>query len=158
MKRISVRAIIVRDGKLFCVRQRDYDTGQPKDYLCTPGGRIDEGEALQDTLAREMVEETGVKPVIGNLLYIQQFLEDAADPSSACLDFFFHVTNAVDYENIDLSASSHGGLELTEAGFVDATDDSNNVLPRFLRTEPLATISKIPAAAKVISYLPHKQA
>lgn len=114
-RRVNVRAIIVKDGKLFCQRLKASHTLHNKEFWCTPGGGIDFGESLHEGLTREIIEETGVKPVIGNLLFIQQFMDGDREQ----LEFFFHVTNADDYQSLDLSVTSHGDAEVAECGFVD---------------------------------------
>lgn len=132
-RRVTVRAVVLHEGKMLCVRQRHYAGAVMSiaDNWCIPGGGLDPGESLVDGVTREMVEETGVKPVIGKLLYIQQFAYDGTE----FLEFFFHVTNATDYLDIDLSKTTHGETEIAEIAFVDpATTD---ILPKFLTTEPL---------------------
>ncbi len=37
-----------------------------------PGGRLEQGETLQEAMAREMLEETGLKPSIKRLLYVAE--------------------------------------------------------------------------------------
>ena len=74
-RRVNLRAIIFKDGKLFCQRLKNSHTLHDSDFWCTPGGGIDFGESLYEGLTREMIEETGVKPVIGNILFIQQFMD-----------------------------------------------------------------------------------
>jgi len=56
--RPSVRAVIIRDGRVAMVHSRMYD------YYKFPGGGIDEGETQPETLIRETREEAGlvVKP------------------------------------------------------------------------------------------------
>lgn len=114
-RRINVRAIIVKDGKLFCQRLKKSHTLHGKEFWCTPGGGIDFGESLHEGLTREVIEETGVKPVIGDLLFIQQFMDGEREQ----LEFLFHVTNAEDFKTLDLSSTSHGGIEVAECKFVD---------------------------------------
>ena len=127
-RRINVRAIIVKSGKLFCQKLKNSHTLQDSEFWCTPGGGIDFGESLHEGLIREMVEETGVKPVIGNLLFIQQFMDGEREQ----LEFFFHVINADDYEILDLTNTSHGDIEVAECAFVDPT--TTVILPAFLTT------------------------
>src|SRR6476620_9906846 len=111
-RRISVRAIALNEGKLLCCKLKPYkgslQAEGSKNYWCLPGGGLDPGEALVDGMRREMVEETGIEPVIGNLLYIQQFSFKGVE----YLEFFFHITNAEDYLHIDLSKTSHGEAEI----------------------------------------------
>lgn len=144
-RRITVRAIIVREEKLLCVRQKDYETGEPWDFWCLPGGKLDPGEALVPALRREMLEETNIAPEIGNLLYIQQFSENGVES----LEFFFHVTNAEDYTAVDLSDTTHGEAEIEEIDFV--TPEKVTILPKFLATEPLDKITDATQPVKIFS-------
>lgn len=148
-RRVAVRAIIIKDGKLLCVRQKHYDGGiiTDTDFWCTPGGGVDVGEALIPALKREIIEELGPEPEIGQLLYIQQF----AHKDTEHLEFFFHVLNAEDYTNLDLSSTTHGAIEIAEVDFVDA--GATQVLPKFLTTEDSSQITGQPTAPKIFSYI-----
>lgn len=57
-RRPSVRGIIIKDGKIAMIHSLKYD------YYKLPGGGIEEGEAHEATLIREVKEESGlvVKP------------------------------------------------------------------------------------------------
>lgn len=131
VRRISVRGIVLHEGKLLCVRLKAYKEHLKRDnsYWCLPGGGLDESEALIDGVKREMLEETGVEAQVGDLLYVQQFTHGEKD----YLEFFFHITNTRDYLNIDLSKSTHGEAEIEEIEFVDPK--TVRVLPEFLATE-----------------------
>jgi len=135
MRRISVRAIILHKGNLLCVRLKPYQGAlsvSKDEWWCLPGGGLDEGEPLLDGIRREMLEETGIEPTVGNLLYVQQFTHGDKE----YLEFFFHVTNAEDYLDIDLSKTTHGAVEIEAIGFVDPK--AITILPEFLNTEDLA--------------------
>jgi ADP-ribose pyrophosphatase YjhB (NUDIX family) len=136
-RRVSVRAIILHQGKLLCVKLKPYSNSitEGKNYWCLPGGGLDRGEALIDGVKREMLEETGIAPVVGNLLYIQQFTYKEVE----YLEFFFHITNASDYLDIDLSKTTHGLEEIAEIGFIDPAKEY--VLPLFLSKEPLEDVA-----------------
>lgn len=127
-RRVNVRGIIIKDGKLFCQKPKNSHSIHTNEFWSTPGGGIDFGESLQEGLTREMIEETGVTPEIGNLLFIQQFMDGEREQ----LEFFFHIKNADDYEVLDLSKTSHGELEVAEYGFVDPK--TTTILPKFLTT------------------------
>lgn len=147
-RRVAVRAIIIDDGKLFCVRQKNYreDGLSVANYWCTPGGGVDLAEPLISALHREMIEETGIKPVIGQLLYVQQYV----DTSNEHIEFFFHVTNAADYKTIDLTKTSHGETEIAEYGFFDPC--TTVVKPTFLTEQSLPLPNDLPVAPQFFSY------
>ena len=132
-RRVNVRGIIINNqGEVFCQRLRVREQ-DGRDFWCTPGGGLEMSESLLDGLRREMIEETGVAPDIGKLLFIQQFAEsgeNSAHGPNEQLEFFFHITNWQDYETIELENTSHGDLEISKCGFVDPK--STYILPRYL--------------------------
>ena len=130
-RRITTRGIIYKNGKIFAQKlKRGEGT---TDYWCTPGGGLDPSESLHDGLVREMIEETGIAPEIGKLLYVQQYREENG---REYLEFFYHVTNVDDYETIDLANTTHGEIEVAEYGFIDPSKE--NILPKFLQTADIA--------------------
>lgn len=145
---ISVRPIILHEGKLLCVRLKAYERAVKGDFWCLPGGGVDDNEALIPALEREIIEELGVKAQVGRLLYVQQFRHGDKD----ILEFFFHVTNPQDFLDIDLSKTSHGQEEIAEIAFVDPK--TTYILPRFLSTEPLEQKINTADAVQIFSYPP----
>src|SRR5215204_6448396 len=106
IRHVSVRGIAMLDGKLLCVRLKPYPgaIAGEYDYWCLPGGGVEDGERVVDAFRREMVEELGVEPRIGRLLYVHQFAKKDKD----ILEFFFHIKNPADYKQVDLSKTTHG--------------------------------------------------
>ena len=130
-RRIAVRGIVANDDKLLLVRLKHTKIVPESIRLtwCLPGGGLWENELILDGLTREMIEETGVKPVIGNLLYINQFNKDDRNH----IEFFFHIINSQDYLNINLAKTTHGINELEEIDFKDPK--TIHIMPKFLKNE-----------------------
>jgi 8-oxo-dGTP pyrophosphatase MutT (NUDIX family) len=149
MRRVSVRGIALLEGSLLCVKLKPYNemAASGGDWRCLPGGTVDEGEALEESLMREMQEETGVTPQIGRLLYVHQFLFKENDQ----LEFFFHITNPTDYLEIDLENTSHGAEEIESIDFVDPK--TTVILPKFLSQEALENHIKEGASVKIFSFV-----
>ncbi len=145
-RRIAVRGIFIKDGQLLCAKLKDHKTGQPLDFWCTIGGGLDDNEALIPGLEREIIEETGIKPVVGNLLFIQQF----AQGDNEHLEFFFNVLNPDDYVQVDLTKSSHGTAEIARLEYIDPATE--NVLPKFLTEQDYSVITP-DSSTTVFSYL-----
>ena len=148
-RRIAVRGIILLNDQLLCARLYAYHRGgrTPNNWWRLPGGGLEENEALRDGVHREMIEETGVAPVVGNLLFVQQF----SDQLSEYLEFFFHIVNAADYVQTDLATTTHGLKEIAELQFCNPS--SIRLLPEFLTTEPLSELIAANQAPIIISRL-----
>jgi len=131
-RRVNVRGIVFKDGKILAQQLKPGVDEKERDYWCTPGGGLEEAESLIEGLTREIIEETGVIPKVGNLLFVQQFQDDSGLREKEQLEFFFNIENANDYEKIDLSATSHGEIEIKHVEFIDPK--SHNILPAFLQS------------------------
>lgn len=128
-RRVGVRAIIYKDGKILAVKHKSKDGGQPNDWWAVPGGGLDPGESLEDGLKREIQEELGIAVIPSRLLFIQQFQSTRVDCNEE-LELFFLIENADDFETIDLLNTSHGLSELAVCEFIDPTKES--VKPEFI--------------------------
>lgn len=127
-RRVNVRGIIWRDGKLLAVKHKNSD-GSEVDYWAVPGGGLDPHESLVAGVMRELMEETAIAATIGKLLFVQQFPSRRRDHSEE-LEFFFHIENPNDFVNVDLAASTHGVEEIARIEFIDPKKEL--IYPRFL--------------------------
>lgn len=96
---VRIRGIIIHEGKLLGVKH-PHDTS----FCALPGGHVEWKEDIKECLNREMVEELGVAPEIGRLLYINNFMDGNIRQS---VEFFFEITNGKDYLNIDHLKKTH---------------------------------------------------
>ena len=110
---IRCRAIIVYDGKLLVVKHSENDK-----HFALPGGRLELGEDIKDCMGRELVEELGIKPEIGKLLYVHNFL----DGKKHSVEFFFEIKNGADYLKIGDVERTHA-YEICEMLWIGATHD-----------------------------------
>ncbi len=134
-RRIAVRGIAYLEGKILAQQFKLKDGGET-DYWGTPGGGLDPAESLADGLYREMIEETGIAPKIGKLLFTQQFLFTHHNGDvREHLEFFLHIENPEDYTVIDLAKTTHGLHELTRCEYIDPVKET--ILPKFLQTLPI---------------------
>lgn len=117
---VKVRGVIIHENKLFIVKH--IGTG----YMALPGGHLEYGEDVITCLKRELVEELGVMPEIGKLLYINTFIEKKNN--TEYVEFFFEVKNGKDYLNIDGLERTHAH-ELAEIIWILPSDDMN-ILPK----------------------------
>lgn len=134
-RRINLRAIIWRDGKIFAVKHFSERWDGPAKYWALPGGGLDDMESLEAGIRREIVEETGVEPAVERIILGQQFKSKRRNFDEE-LELFYLISNAEDFDNIDLTKTTHGVSEIAEYGFIDPKTEL--IKPDFLSTIDLA--------------------
>lgn len=73
---VSVDAIIIRDGKILLIRRG----GEPfKGYWATPGGFVDWDETVEDAVAREVMEEVGLR--VTGLRFVGLYSQPSRHPN-----------------------------------------------------------------------------
>ena len=121
---VRSRAIIIHEGKLLTTRLA-HDTS----YASLPGGHLEYGEDIKECLEREIIEELGVKPVIGRLLYINTFVTKEVQP----FEFFFEITNGGDFLDIESKERTHA-FEIAQIQWI-SPGEHVNLLPERLETD-----------------------
>lgn len=75
-------------------------------------------------MKRELIEELGVEPVIGSLIYTQEFVRP---DGTTTFDFWYEIKNGADYLDVDISKCSHG-FEHSEVGFYDENSKLDGIV------------------------------
>jgi len=83
--RVRVCGILVQDGKILLVKH--HSLGKAGYLWAPPGGGVNFGETVEDSLKREFAEETGLTIEIENFLFINEYLE----PPLHGIELFFKV-------------------------------------------------------------------
>ncbi len=111
--KIRCRGVILHDEKLLLVKNSHGGT-----FYALPGGHLDFGEDPKECMYRELVEELGVEPVVGRLLYVYTFVNSESIQS---VEFFFEIENGSDYLNHEEKEKTHA-FELAEVIWADPSD------------------------------------
>lgn len=99
-RRPSVRGIILRDGKVAMMHSQKYG------YYKLPGGGIEPGETLEQTLIREVAEESGLQVIPSSIQefgYVER-IEKGWDENIFIQDnyyFFCHAQNDLLPQHLD---------------------------------------------------------
>jgi len=114
---IVCRGVIVDGEKMLLV------VNEKNNFYCPAGGKMEFGEDPRQALEREIIEELGVRPEIGQLLYINTFNDGETQAS----EFFYEITNNLDYINIENLKGTHG-FELSKIVWLDR-ESNEKVFP-----------------------------
>ncbi|MDE2030902.1 MAG: NUDIX domain-containing protein [Patescibacteria group bacterium] len=117
---VRARAIILNNNKLLVVKH-SHDSS----FAALPGGHLEWGEDIKECLSREIVEELGINPEIGRLLYVNNFTEKDTEQS---VEFFFEVTNGYAYKDFENHTRTHA-YELADILWIEP-NDLVNILPK----------------------------
>ncbi len=114
--RPAAYAIIVNEGRLLLLRLRH--TGK----YHFPGGGIDAGERIEETLRREVKEETGIDIEVGDLAHFQE-------------DFFYYDPSSTAYHGLHFYYGCRP--KTTELIADDQVDDASAERPRWVAIQGL---------------------
>jgi len=70
--RVSVKAIVIADGRILLTKHRDSQGV----WYCLPGGGQEHGETVGAALVRECLEETGLQVLPGLLLFVRDYIAE----------------------------------------------------------------------------------
>lgn len=116
---VRCRGIIVYEDKMLLVR------GVNGKKYALPGGHLEFGESVADCIKREIVEELGVMPILGNILYINNYLDGIGHQS---IELFFEIKNGKDFLDCDKLERTHS-YELSEIVW-KGKDEMADLMPR----------------------------
>jgi 8-oxo-dGTP diphosphatase len=123
---VGVGAVIVQDGKVLLVKRRfEPLAGQ----WSLPGGAVEVGETLEASLAREMLEETGLEVEVGPV--IEVFDRITRDEQGKVRYHFV----LVDYLCWPAGGALQAASDVADVAFVDPAD-----LPRYALTEKAMSV------------------
>ncbi len=101
---VGVGAVIVHEGRSLLVRRA---TEPLKDEWSVPGGVLELGEKLRDGVAREALEETGLRVEVGEVLDVFDSIFPDADGRSqyhfVLIDFLCRVVSGEAVAGSDVS-------------------------------------------------------
>lgn len=103
VQRLAAKALVRRGDQILLARLSRFavETG----HWTLPGGGVDHGERPADALAREMLEETGLVAVVGDLLSVHDLHLTGTAPNGRHEDF--HAVNLIFAATVPDGAEPH---------------------------------------------------
>ncbi len=123
--RPTVRAVILRDGKLLVQVKR---RGDGPDYLTLPGGAPELGETLPESIARECHEEVGAVVMVGQLLHVAEVFKPKDGGLRHQVEMLFACSVPDDYE---AQLGPHPDRSQVGTAWADPAAQAAQFRPRF---------------------------
>ncbi len=111
---VRCRGVVSHGDKILVVKHSKEST-----FFAFPGGHLEWGESPIQCIKREMVEELGLEPKIGRLLYVNTFTESKGKHN---IEFFYEIQNGEDYLDLTKNIRSHAH-EIYEIKWIDKNHD-----------------------------------
>ncbi len=105
---LCVGGVAVEDGKILLVRRAHRPAAG---YWSIPGGRVENGETLEEAVKREMLEECGVEVEVGDVVCVAEVIRD--EKHYVIVDFY-----------VKLSGNVEAGGDAVEARWFDMEEAS----------------------------------
>ncbi len=107
--RVAVGGVVFRDGRVLLVRR-----GKPpsEGEWAIPGGSVELGETLQEAVAREILEETGISIRVGEPVHV---FEDVRRDEAGRIRFHYVI---LDFEGEFLSGEVNAADDARDARWV----------------------------------------
>jgi ADP-ribose pyrophosphatase YjhB (NUDIX family) len=127
--RNSVKALIIRDNKLLCIKKCD----QYGAYFILPGGGQEKDETFIETIQRECKEEIGSNINVGKLKYIREYIgknhEFSLTDTAHQVEYMFEC-ELLEEPNMGNATNFDEGQEGIE--WVEITNSNDRVYPKVL--------------------------
>ncbi|MFB6265584.1 MAG: NUDIX domain-containing protein [Candidatus Nanohaloarchaea archaeon] len=87
---LATKAFVVNQGEVLVVRESgEYGDGTNVGRFDVPGGRLEPGEHFEESLKREVEEETGLKVEVGNPFHVDEWRPDVDGEKWQIVGVFF---------------------------------------------------------------------
>jgi len=94
---LATRAIIYYEGKILLIRESSkYEEGSREGLYDFPGGRVTPGERFDESLKREVKEETGLDIEIHEPFFVDEWRPTVKNEQLHIVGIFFRCTSKTD--------------------------------------------------------------
>jgi 8-oxo-dGTP diphosphatase len=123
-----VRAIISDAGGRVLLLRRASSTHENGGW-CLPGGKVDYGQTIMDSLARELAEETSLELVVADFFYFQDSLP-LFPGGMHCINFYF-ICQAKGELQLNDESSDHAWISRSDINNYNIVFRNDEAVHRF---------------------------
>ena len=134
---VGAKAVVVRpDGKILIVREGSaYEEGTNIGKWDVPGGRIAPEEALLDGLAREVMEESGLKVTVGSVLHVADNFPEIKGEKVHVVRIYFACTITESEVVLSSDHDEHAWIDASEYDDYELMPDVVAVLAKLAKSK-----------------------
>lgn len=131
---IATKAVIVYGGKILLLRESDsYAEGTNIGRYDLPGGRLKPGERFNESLEREIFEETGLKIKIGNPIAVNEWRPVVRGEQWQIVGIFFEYQALSAEVTMSIDHDAYEWINPTEYQKYNIIDNLRPVFKEYLR-------------------------
>ncbi|MFH0951976.1 MAG: NUDIX domain-containing protein [Patescibacteria group bacterium] len=94
---VATKAFIIHQGKILILRESgEYEDGANEKKYDVPGGRVKPGQRFDESLKREIREETGLEIKIGKPFFVNEWRPQVRGENWQIVGTFFECKSEID--------------------------------------------------------------
>jgi 8-oxo-dGTP diphosphatase len=98
---VRVYGLLLKDDKVLVTHENRFEMMMTK----FPGGGLEKGEGIGECLKREFQEELGIQIIVGELFYVNDFLQLSQFNKSEQLISFYYLVSSKELDNIKVGTA-----------------------------------------------------
>ena len=135
---VATKALIVREGKVLVVRESSqYTDGTQVGLYDTPGGRMQPGQKLDESLLREVMEETGLNIEIGSPFFVNESWPVVRGEQWQVVRIFFECRSLVGEVRLSDDHDDYKWIDPNDYASADLIGNLNEVFEAYLRNKTI---------------------
>ena len=121
-QKIRCQGAILKGSRVLLIQHREHADG--RSYWLLPGGEKEDGETVEEGVAREMSEETGLEVKVEQLLFDEEF-EGEPKVYDRYLTYLCRIISGEPQPGYEPEVEASGLYSITKVGWFDLRDEAS---------------------------------
>ena len=133
---VATKAFILHDGKILILREsQNYEEGTNLGKYDVPGGRVKPGQKFDESLQREIKEETGLEVMIGGPFCVDEWRPNIDGIENKIIGIFFECFSFSNNVNLGRDHNRYEWINPEEYGNFDLIPGLEKVFSKYLESK-----------------------